>query len=242
MLKSKLGSLKIEKAGPFAIPGLIIVFILFSGLFLIQPRLTEVFSIQRDLKKEEKRLAQLTAKTAALEGLDQVELSQKTEIVAKVLPGEKDLPLLLFVVKNIAAKNNIELRSLEVEPGELATPSAEGKDKGEEEELPFLSFEIVVGGQMSDLKEFLAQLANTAPLMGAKSVEIEIGGGSFQADLLLDSPFLPPPVTLGVPEKPLLPITGEEEETYQKLARLNFSLIQEEMPSVPGGKEDLFAF
>lgn len=241
MLKAKSGILKIGKLQPFLIPGAIVFLILASGLLLIRPRLSEIFLIQRNLKKEEKRLAQLTAKTAALEGLDQVELSEKAEITAKALPSEKDIPLLFSALKSVAAENNIELRSLQVDPGELATASAA---KGTKEKLPSLSFKISASGQMSDFKEFLAKLTKVAPLMRIESVTVDGEGmvGSFQAKLSLDSPVLPPPVSLGLPEKPLAQITREEETVYQKLAQLDFSLVKEELPSVPSGKENPFAF
>lgn len=240
MLKFKPDIEKKKELRPFLIPGVIAIFILVSGLLLIRPRIGEIFSIQKDLKKEEKKLAQLTAKTAALEGLDQVELSEKAEIATKALPTEKDLPLILSALKVLAAENNIELLSLQVKPGELATPSTQEK----KEELPLLSFKIEVSGQISDFKEFLAKLVKIAPLMRAKSVAIETEemGGSFKANISLDSPFLPPPVSLGLPEEPLPQITTKEETVYQKLAGLDFSLREEELPVVPAGKENPFVF
>lgn len=240
MLKPKSDKLKIAELRPFLIPGAIILFILASGLLLIRPRLNEIFLIQKNLKKEEKRLAQLTAKTASLEGLDQVELSEKAEITAKVLPSEKDLPLLLSVIKTLAAKNNLELLSVQANPGELATVSAQQK----KEALPSLSFKITVSGQMGDFKEFLARVAKTAPLLTTESIDVEGEGitGSFEANLAVDSPFLSPPASLGLPEKPLPEITREEDETYQKLAQFDFLLVEEELPLVPAGKENPFAF
>lgn len=236
MLENKSKSLKTAELRPFLIPGVVVIFILFSGLFLIRPRLNEMFLIRKNLKREEKRLAQLVSKTAALEGLDQVELSEKAEITAKALPAEKNLPLLLSVIKGVAVNNNIELLSLQVKPGELATPSA----KERKQELPSLSFTIMVSGQMSDFKEFLDQLSKTAPLMRSESIALEEMGG--EASFVLGSPFLRPPESLGLPEKPLAQVTSEEEEVYQQLARLDFFLIQEEFPLVPAGKENPFAF
>jgi hypothetical protein len=235
MLKAKLESLKIEKLRPFLIPGAIVILILTSSLLLIQPKIGEIFLIQKNLGRKEEKLARLTAKTAVLEGLDQVELSSRVEIAAKAFLSDKNLPLLLSTLKNLAAKNNIELLSLQVEPGEIATVSAKEK----KEELSFLSFEILVGGQMSDFKEFLAQTAKVAPLMVVREVDIKEGA---QAALLLDAPFLPPPVSLASVETPLAQITHQEENIYQKLARLDFSLIEEVPPSVPSGKENPFAF
>lgn len=240
LLKAKPTSAKTEKLRPLFTPGLIVLLILVSGLLLVRPKINEILSARKNLKKEEKRLAQLTAKVAALEGLDQTELSEKADITAKALPSEKDLPLLLSSLKTLSAKNNIELQNIQVNPGELATVSAEGK----KDKLDFLSFEIIAAGQMADFREFLIQLAKTAPLMRGESVVIdtEETGEGFQADLSLEAPFLPPPVTLGVTETPISQITPEEEKTYQKLARLDFYLVEEELPPVPAGKENPFAF
>lgn len=242
MLKVKISSLEISKLRSFFIPGAIVVFILASALFLIRPRASEIFLIQKNLEKEEKRLAQLTAKTAALEGLDQVELSEKVEIAARALLSEKNLPLLISVIKNLAAKNNIELRSLQVDPGELEPVPV----KGNEEKLPSLSFKITVSGKIADFKEFLTQLHKIAPLMRVQSIAVDTERveGSLQVSLPLEVPFLPPPTVLGLPEKPLTQITREEETVWQKLTQLNFAFITvtEEMPAVPAGKENPFAF
>lgn len=240
LLKVRPTSVKTEKVRPLFTPGLIVMLILVSSFLLIRPKIKEIISARKNLKKEEKRLAQITAKVAALEGLDQTELSEKADITAKALPSEKDLPLLLYSLKSLSAKNNIELQSIQVDPGELATVSAEEK----KDRLDFLSFKIIVVGQMTNFKEFLTQLVKTAPLMRGESVNLvtEETGEVSQADISLEAPFLLPPVTLGVPETPITQITPGEEKTYQKLARLDFYLVEEELPSVPAGKENPFAF
>lgn len=239
MLKAEK-KLKSEKIQPFLIPGVIVFFVVVSGLLLIRPRINEILSIRKNLKREEKRLAQLTAKSAALEGLDQAELSSRADLTAKVLPTEKNLPLLLSVIKTVGEDNNIEVLDLQVSPGELATASAREK----KEKLPFLSFEISVGGNLSDFKEFLAKVAKIAPLVRIDGViiETEEGGGDFQTNFDLDSPYLFPPTSLGPIENPLVQITSQEENAYKQLTVLNFILVEKEIPSVPSGKANPFVF
>lgn len=239
MPKNKAISFQIEEIKPYVIPGLIFLLILISALFLVKPRLADIIQIQKELKKEKERLSQLTAKLASLESLDVSELTERAELTLKVLPGEKNLPLLLFRLKSLAVKNRLGLE-INTNPGELATDSAQTKD----EKLPVLSFLLNVNGQMNDLKEFLSQLNQEAPLVRVQSLEISADEKvvlKTSSDLTLDSYFLSLPLSLGVSEKPLSLLTPKEEEIYQELSRLKF-LEEKEMkfPSLPSGKENPF--
>lgn len=239
MLESKTPakSLNIDRIRPFLLPGGIILVVLVSGLLLLRPRIEKIALLQRGLKQKEKRLVQLAAKKTSLEGLDQAELSSRSEIMAKVFPSEKDFPLVVFVLKKLTERNNLEITSLQVSPGEIATVSAQPK-KGP----PLLSFTIEISGQMSNLKEFLTQVTKTAPLMILHQVEFNlVEGGTALAKLTLESPFLSLPATLGRAEQPLSQITPQEEKILQELSQFDLSLIEEETPTVISGKEDPFS-
>lgn len=240
MLKFKLPSLNFQQFRPFLIPGVMVIFIFVSGLFFIRPKISEILLIQKKLEEEETRLAKLTAKVASLEGLDQTELVLRVETTAKAVPSEKDLPPLLLVLKTLAAKNSLEIANLQVDPGKIATTSAQESPN----RLSFLDFKIAIKGRMNDLKEFLTQVGQVAPLMVVRQVRIEVQDSSqaVQAELRLDAPFLLPPASLGSIEAPLAQITNQEEDIYQKLTDLDFALIEKEMPLVPTGKVDPFAF
>jgi hypothetical protein len=240
MLKFKPSSLNLDKFRPFLVPVLIVVVIVLSGLFLVKPWIGKAFEVQENLRKEGKRLSQLTEKTSALESLSQTDLAKRADAAAKALPSEKDLSLFLVTLRTLATRNNLEIVSLQVSPGEIASASAEAN----QEALPLLSFQVKAGGYMNDLLEFLDQAAHSAPIIVVQGMDVE-GldlGGRFELSLVIDFPFLPLPTSLGRPEKALPQTTSQEEEIYQKLAQLEFLLGKEVLPLVPSGKENPFAF
>jgi Tfp pilus assembly protein PilO len=239
MLKPEAKKLNFARLRPFLTPGVIVLAVLVSAFLLVKPRIDKIFLLQRELSQKEEKLAQLTAKTAAIEGLDETELSSRVDLVAKAFPNEKDFPLFLSLLRKLVNKNNLELTTLQVNPGEIATASAQTK-KGK---LPLLAFMIGVKGQMNGFREFVYRVSQTAPLMVIRDFQVKTQeGGSLEVTLLIEAPFLPLPATLGRIEKALAQINSQEEEAYQELTRLDFSLIEETPLSFPTGKDNPFSF
>lgn len=230
--------LSLKRIQPFLTPGLILLIIILSGFLILRPRIEKISLVQRDLARKEDRLTKLTAKVAALEGLDEFELALKAELATKAFPAEKNFPLFLSVLKRLTLQNNLETIGLKVTPGEIATVSAQPKSGS-----PSLMFTVNLAGQMADLKQFLAQVAQTAPLMIVHNLKVSVAGETVEASFSLEGPFLALPTTLGKVEKPLVQVTPQEEEVYQELAKFDFSLIEgKPLFTVPSGKEDPFNF
>jgi len=225
----------------FLLPILIFVAIILSGVFFLKPKLEQVVRIKTNLSREKTRLAELTTKLAALEGLDVNELEVKTNVVLQALPVEKDVPQILLAIRGLTQSVGTELRSVQVEPGEISTESAQIKTS-KKYDLPFLVFKITIAGNLEQLKEFLLKIESIAPLMRVDKIDISQKEGMAEADLDLDTFFLPLPVSLGVTEKQLSSITAQEEKIYQKLSKLEEIQPGESLPSITSGKTNPFAF
>jgi len=232
-------SLDLNKYKPFILPLVILCLVVFSGLFLLKPKINQILDVRRNLSSQKTKLAQLTTKVAALQGLDEVELEERTKVLLGVLPSQKDLPGALVTIKSITSVAGLELRGIQVEPGEISTESAQ-TEPTKKYNLPFLEFKITVGGNRTQFGDFLTKLVLTAPLMQVTTAEItQADGGAIEADLKLDAFFLPLPSTLGAVEKPLASITPQEEGIYQQLSRI--SPVQTETISpIQSGKENPF--
>jgi Tfp pilus assembly protein PilO len=222
----------------FFLPTVIFLAIILTGTLFLKPKLEQIIRVQAELSSKKTRLTQLTTKLAALEGLDVAELEAKISVVLQALPGEKDLGGSLLVIRGLTQTVEAELRSVQVEPGEISTPSAQSAEKYN---LPFLSFKIKITGTLEQLKEFLAKSEEVAPLTRLDKIDIsQKEGGLVEADLDLETFFLPLPVELGGAEKPLPSITAQEEKIYQNLSKLQKIQPSESPPSIPSGRTNPF--
>lgn len=240
-MPSKL-SLDLNKYKPFTLPAVILLLVIFSGLLLLKPKVGQILGIHRHLSSQKNKLAQLTTKLYALQGLDEFELEERTKVLLRTLPSQKDLPGALVTIKSLTSTAGLELRGIQVEPGEISSESAQ-PEATKKYNLPFLEFKIKLGGNQTQLKDFLTKLASTAPLMRVAAMEIsQTEGGVIEADLKLDTFFLPLPSTLGLVEKPLVPLTSQEEEIYQQLVKISPAQTGQTatFSPIPSGKENPF--
>ncbi len=231
-----------KKGKPLLLPGLIILMIISSGLFLVLPRLRKTLDLRQQIKVEKEKLVNLTVKVSQLAELNQADLSKKAEVMSSALPSEGNLPFLLATFQSLAKNNGVEILSLTASPvyGEAASSSGALQTA---DPVP-ISFKISLKGSANQIEEFLKQIKNTAPVIFLNLADVG-GAGSettFMAELEFDSYFLALPTSLGSPEKPLESITQKENEIYQKASQLRLAVGESEMADVPAGKENPFTF
>lgn len=213
-------------------PTFIFLAILFISLYFLKPKILEIFEFRQKVTHERKVLAELTKKVASLESLDKTELSQKTGIVLRLLPPEKDVPTFLLSLKALSSQTGVNIKEIKVDPGKLAILK---------EGIPVLTFTIKTEGELDNTKEFLRKIEATVPLIRIESVSFSSEKGVLnEAVLTLDGFFLPLPKTIGAPESPLPLISSQEEEAYQKLSGFSPPFTEEGV-SVQSGKENPFS-
>lgn len=226
MIKKVLGKVKI-----LLIPLAIILLILFSSILFLKPQISGILAGQKELSLQRAKLAKLTAKKAFLGGLAESELEDKTKTTLAFLPAEKDLPRALATIRNLADSNGLELQGVQAEPGSISNG------------LESLEFKITISGDWTQLKNFLSQVEETSPLMRVVKAEISSFPPMAEAILSLDSFSLPLPTTLGVSEAPLVAISPQEEEIYQRLVKIPPPTQGVFQPSsFPSGRENPFVF
>lgn len=233
MVVSKLPNL--SQYRNYLIPIVLVVLMLISGVMILKPKAEEVFGLRGDLSRQKIELAQLTQKLAILEGYDQEELKYRAERMLRVLPTEKNGPLVLAVVRSLVGDHNLELVSLTVEIGEISTESAQSK-----EPLPSLEVSASVTGSLDDLGSFLNALESATPIMRVKGLSISREGKTVESNISLSTYYLSVPKDIGKPSRRINIITQEEEEVYQELSRYQLPAVGKELPSVSSGKENPF--
>jgi len=205
------------------LPVIFITGILFSGLFFLRPKIFEIFEIQKKIVKERKTLADLTKKATTLEGLDEAELTEKTEVLLKALPPEKNVANILLAFKVLGSQAGISLQEVQIDS----------------EDTIFLKIQ----GPLENIISFMEKIETSYPLMRIEEVAVSSKEeGPTQAAIKVKFFFLSLPQTLGPVEVPLSLITPQEEKIYQEISKFTPVLTEENLPPVGGGKENPFAF
>ena len=225
--------------------GVILALIVLVSLFWLRPKIMAIMKANKELAANKKILAELTKKVTVLEGLSQPELSERVDLVLKVLPSEKDIPTVMVALKKIALNNGLVVSELNIpEVGEIATVSAQSK-VAKEEILPSLAVKLILIGSREKIISFLKQVETTAPLMRVSGLVInQKGGGLDEALIDVKTYFLPFPKTLGKVEQAIIPVTSQEEKIFSQLSKIEFFQESESLSSspLPAGKADLFSY
>jgi len=197
--------------------------ILFTSLFFLRPKIFEILEIQKKINKERKMLADLTQKAATLEGLDEIELTEKTEVLLKALPPEKDVANILLTFKVLGSQAEITLQGIQVDSGD--------------------TFSLKIEGGTEKIIRFMERIETSYPLMKLEEIAVSSReGSSTQATAKVQAFFLPLPQALGSVESPLSLVTPQEEKIYQDLLRFTPVLTEEDMQTIQSGKENPFTF
>lgn len=217
----------------FGEPLLILFFVFASGLFFIKPKAIFGWQAWRQLGVKRESLAQLTAKAAALEGLDKTELGRKIDRLEEALPAEKNPAYCLFFFRSLAQEADLKVISLQAEPGELVVDPLSQAAQA-------MTFALRLGGAQEKILSFLDQSKTSLPLFGFSQVKIETNEEEgYEADLMISSFFQPFSQIVFGPETPLSLLSGSEENAYQRLSRFK-KVVLEEPTLTPGGRQNPF--
>jgi Tfp pilus assembly protein PilO len=228
-----------KETRPFWLAGLILIMILASTLLILKPKLSEIFSQQRKLKREKERLARLTQKLAALEGLNEYGLSAKTEWALKILPASKDVPRALSGLRTLSEPEDLILTDIKVQPGHISNGEPEGKGT-QAKGAPSLDFQIAAYGSLENLANFLKKVNSVAPLMRVVEVSFSKGGDEIESEIQLKAYYSPLPQSLTALEQPLPSITREENEVYERLSEIEILESESLLQPIEIGREDPF--
>ncbi len=236
-------NINLKKNKIFFIPLAVLFLILIASLFILRPKIADIFKARRDLTSNKKRLTTLTEKASVLEGLAEVELNEKVNDVLRVLPVEKDVAKNIFVLKRLALDAGLVFGGVNLsEVGEISTESAKTK-LTQGAILPSLSFNVSLIGSQDRVKNFLVDLEKTAPLMKVAQLTIsQKKENPSETTILIESFYLSLPKTIGKLETPIASVNREEENVLLKVAEFKSFRDEDEFYFATGFKDNPFAF
>jgi hypothetical protein len=211
----------------------VIGLIFISSYFLIWPKVRAIGEISASIKKKEERLARLTEKLSSLKGLNERELMERSELVLEILPESKKPMLVMGVLKQLAFESDVEIRKINVRPGEVATGSA---GKAKKEKVPSLTFSLRLIGSFDEIDQFVRRLEKSIPLTRLEKISFKkTGTGEYSTALVeILSYYLSLPEVLGKIDTPIKLITEEERKIYDRLRQFDSpSLLAPDQPFLP---------
>lgn len=215
------------------------LFLLFLGIFLViftwvflWPKVNQVFESKKAVDQEKVHLEKIKAKLADLKGLNEFELTERTELSLRVIPSEKKFLEVLSNLSQVANSKGLSMEGFQVTPGELAV-------KGENK----LDFQVSFVGNSADVGDFLEESGKVLPIVDIKQVKIDTQDEVTKTGLSLATLFLPLLTSLGSFDSPVPKLTPEEEKVLSMLAGFSSLTVKELVGEFgPTGRKDPFKF
>ncbi|OGV89695.1 hypothetical protein A2Z41_02455 [Microgenomates group bacterium RBG_19FT_COMBO_39_10] len=232
----------LSKFREFLFPLIVVVLIILSGVLVVKPKLGEILKARGELGKQKDELAQLSQKIAILQGYDRSELEARANQVVKVLPVDKNGPLIFASLRSLANENDLEISGLDVQIGEISTGSGKIQTKGNKETFPSLTISLSVSGDRGDLYKFFKSVESISPLMRIKQISLDQEEDVLESKLELETYYLASPEFIGKADRTIIPTSPEEEEVYQEIKGYQAALSQTSLPMMTSGKENPFTY
>jgi Tfp pilus assembly protein PilO len=227
------GNINLAKYKSFLTFIILLLFVVISVLNFIRPKVGEIFQIRGKINNEKRKLAELTQKESYLNNLDEFELNQKTQVVLKAIPAEKDIITPFSIFKILASQFNLEIQGVDINLGDDSLKNDVGS----------FSFFLKVKGTFEQLVNFIEKMKKIFPIMSIKEVDVEIKkDNSLLAKILIETYYSPFPEKIGSVESPILLVTSQEEKIYQEISGFSSILPETEEIDIKMGKENPFAF
>jgi Tfp pilus assembly protein PilO len=158
----------------------------FFGIFAINPTLSTIVTLQKQLADSEAVHEELKTKIAALSSLQQqyTNLQEQLPVVYEAVPQSPDAPLLTAQILGLAKQQNINIVSLNTaamtlkETGDIqtATPTASPQDQPDPQPIasndPSFSFSLQAQGSYENLIAFAKSLSQLSRIITVESLAL----------------------------------------------------------------------
>lgn len=230
----------------FAFPLFVFGLIILLSVFLLLPKIGQIFIIRDKIKKQEAEIVKLAAKIADLSSLSEAELIGNSELLSAALPFDNDIFTFLAVVKKTLIDSNLTLEDFDVSPGVISSESAlPASGVG----VPSVSMAISLSGTFENIRKFLEKTEKYLPIIRSESIEIaSLPNSSSSAELIDKSEmklvffYQPLRKKLTDFDAPLPKVSAAEQKLIEELRTYERYLPEEAEAGQPVlvGRESLF--
>lgn len=211
---------KVKMSVYYVLPLIAILFVVAIVLFVVQPKITEIQTLQQKKAAEEERKEKLDQKLTKLQQLD----NNKTELLAQLtaltiaLPNQKEAPALIIQLQKMAQESNVDIQGIQLSPGKLIndTVLAANSKTG-----PSIAFTLSLRGDYEAVKTFMGKVYNSKRLINMESINLstgnsqdETGGVTVTSNMIAYYQALPPTPK---DETDSIPVLSEEDTRIYSL-------------------------
>jgi len=152
--------------------------LIFFGIFAINPTLSTIADLQKQLSDDQQVEQQLQTKISNLSALEQQynNLGSNLTNIYNAVPQDPQVPLLTAQIAALASKHNVTVTTYRVAEVELATTQKLSKTQS-------YTFTVQVQGTYNDMIAFASDMANLSRIITVESMEV--GRDSQTNDLVL---------------------------------------------------------
>lgn len=190
----KISRVDLSKLRTFVVPVLILATIILLVPFAFIPLLNNVKETNENLKSEQERLERLSTKLEVLNSLDENDINDKLSISEQVLPVGKSLASLVVGIQNLAVGSKLSVKGITLNPGAVATNSADVSSSGEDDENS-LVLELNLSGKIASVQKFLSklQVAKRLVFVDEAALTSDDETKEYEIKFFLKTPFRPVP-------------------------------------------------
>jgi hypothetical protein len=192
-----------------------LVFLISFGKILM-PKISEIQTILKEIKKVGTETKAVNEKTAYLLSIDQEELNSNSSLLASGILPEKNAYLLVTIIRKIATNYAFEISEFSISLGDLKKTEEAKKTNTDYEKVPV---KIVLSGRRDRFLELVSGLERNLPVLSVDNFEMNSEGEVANIELTVSAYYLSEtkkvnPETLGLAE---LTLKKEEAELLSKI-------------------------
>ena len=213
-------------------------------IILTYNQTTNALATNRQLKKENDKIAQLDRKVQELAQLKFSPEFAQAEQINRVLPLE-----VLNNLNSVAGETRVSITEFEINPGEIASDSTQvdktANQKKIKSDYDQLDLELTVVGPLPQVRMFMDLIERVSPLTTINSLTIDrkvndpLIENATRADLSLSAYYYTKPISSTLSSA--LPIISEEEKrVFQAILEFSPTKIEGQTTIISGNNDDLF--
>ena len=152
--------------------------LIFFGIFAINPTLSTIADLQKQLSDDQQVEQQLQTKISNLSALEQQynNLGSNLTNIYNAVPQDPQVPLLTAQIAALASKHNVTVTTYRVAEVQLATTQKLSQTQS-------YTFTVQVQGNYNDMIAFASDMANLSRIITVESMEV--GRDSLTNNLVL---------------------------------------------------------
>ncbi|HEY5601237.1 MAG TPA: type 4a pilus biogenesis protein PilO [Patescibacteria group bacterium] len=188
----------------YGLPIIIIIVVSILVLFIIKPRVADIFKVRKEVEADKIKLASLQNKSSDLKSVNYSSLLSDISLAQKAVPSDKNIPMLIIGVERLAAESGVKIESIQLAPGDVSKNPTQTS-------MSQIDFKLSVSGAYENVKGFfekslvalrLYKISDFNLITNPAGITVNMNASAFSvADPKIGPDIAEPLPKLSVPER-----------------------------------------